>query len=635
MKQIVGTNVNSILKRSLENNLQIPEFQRNFKWSEAQICSLLESAMQGLPCGSLVLWSNSGYSNMSMSELIPIRLSSYKTREENFVDWPYKPKQKGNEPFIVIDGLQRITAIACGFGGLSTKGASKYVNGKFFIDVTKEDIQGSVLFLSSKKIKDKSLDNESKYKEEGLYPLSSYTKPKSGGLSKHSNIWSDHWDDMRDMIKDTKNKKWIKKAKLIDRTTKDEIMGEMQIENTVSLAEVAEAFELLNTKGTSVNHVDIIHSNLNTWTRANNKKRLKLRDWFKKIGNDKNKKTFGWVGKETHYKMLCQMIIATELSAKNRKPGRKNHKQPVGISVKDQMSLTEGHWLEVKKNEAIFQDSIASFQTAILGQGRFFPYEECPYPISSCIYIGLYYKYHNENCSWQINRLNETYRAFFWKNALSKRYSVDSLKVPEDMMNILSILEETENEKNKVWKKEVNDWLNNEVLGPENYNLNDYEDFLLGEKILTGDLKKAIELPINRYPKKSIFNNSNITYPKDIDKRQIHHIFPRKWIKSNSTRNVWGNWHDSSKKTIGIRKECLANKTPLSSTDNQKWWDDSPGTVIQSHLTKRRHRNNKDIWKERFIDSAAYSDLSNDNPVHFLERRAETIAQWLISQTTL
>ena len=203
------------------------------------------------------------------------------------------------------------------------------------------------------------------------------------------------------------------------------------------------------------------------------------------------------------------------------------------------------------------------------------------------------------------------------------------------MMNILSILEETENKKDKEWKKEVNSWLNNEIVGTENYTSSDYEDFLLGETILTGDLKKAIELPINRFPKKSIFNNSNITYPKDKDKMQIHHIFPRKWIKSNSTRNVWGNWHDSSKRTIGIRKECLANKTPLSSTDNQKWWDDSPGTVISSHLTKPRHQINKDIWKERFIDSAAYSDLSNDKPVPFLLTRAQNIAQWLIEQTTL
>lgn len=635
MKNITGASINSILKRSLENNLRTPEFQRDFVWKDSQIISLIESAILGLPCGSLVLWSNPGHQNMSMTETFPIRISKFRTKQVDFTEFPHDPKKAGNDPYIIIDGLQRITAIACGFGGLSSKKtSSKYLNGKFFIDMNKESIQGSVVYKSPKQIKENKLDTEEGYKESGLYPLSLFKKPTSKKkLTNHSNIWSDHWFEMRDMIQKTGNKKWIEKAKLIDKTSKDEIMGEMQIDDTVTLAVVAEAFELLNTKGTQVNHVDIIHSSILAWTKNQPSiKKLDLREWIQQTGQNERAHTFGWVEDRKDYKIFCQMVLATELSAKNRKPARDNHQKPSGISVKDQMSLSERHWVDVRKNSKVLYDGISRFQQTVIGKNRFFPYKDCPYPISACAYVGLYYKHVIEGCTWKLDRLDEIFNAFFWKNTLSKRYSVDSLHVIDDMNQMLELLEKTENKANKEWKRLANEWLKENIQGPEKYSKNDLVEFLIGDTRPDGDLKKALMLPVKWMPGESLFNNSNIVYPKDIEERQIHHIFPRKWIKSNSDINTW---HTSDKEIINKRKECIANLTPLSSIDNQSWWDSSPAVVIQDYLKEKRHAPSKPIWSERFITQTTHTFLSSSNPVAFLDSRAKNIADWLIKQQKL
>ena len=46
----------TIFRRLQSGEIRVPAFQRSFRWTEAQILSLLDSVIRGYPIGSMLLW---------------------------------------------------------------------------------------------------------------------------------------------------------------------------------------------------------------------------------------------------------------------------------------------------------------------------------------------------------------------------------------------------------------------------------------------------------------------------------------------------------------------------------------------------------------------------------------------------
>ena len=139
MKTVESLSVDDILDKASSGYFQIPQFQREFVWNNSQISSLVESALQGLPCGAIVTWENPD--TLTPNDYHNVRLEEVVSKKKNYVDFPPKGKTH-NQPFIVIDGLQRITAICVAFGSLHNKNATYRLGGKFFINIDAPEIVG-------------------------------------------------------------------------------------------------------------------------------------------------------------------------------------------------------------------------------------------------------------------------------------------------------------------------------------------------------------------------------------------------------------------------------------------------------------------------------------------------------------
>ena len=86
---------------------------------------------------------------------------------------------------------------------------------------------------------------------------------------------------------------------------------------------------------------------------------------------------------------------------------------------------------------------------------------------------------------------------------------------------------------------------------------------------------------------------------------------------------------------VNVKKNCLANLTPLSPSTNIMWKDAAPGSFMSGNLNKPEQQRGSAIWDQRFIDVHVYDQLKQNNIKNFLSARAKLIEQWLTDQTTL
>jgi hypothetical protein len=618
MKQVIPLKIDDILDKASSGCFQIPSFQREFVWKKDDICSLVESALVGLPCGALVTWENP--SGLSQSNRVDIRIPENNSGTKTFINFPPKG-QIHPAPYVVIDGLQRITAIAIAFGGLYNSQSNHRFGGKFFIDLDSPQIEGSVRYKKLKFIKDNKLDDENTWKSTGLYPLNTCSRPL---INRLSNSNAGHWVAILQLVGG--DIKRTKRVSEIIASAGNPVMAEMQLDGSLSLGEIADSFELLNTRGTPVSVVDILHSTMFEWFKTNHKKDWELRDWIESINEDTLSK--GW-GTDSRRQIILQFGVAIDLAASVRKLPRNPHTDiPENIKAKDILNLNEEHWYDIDNDLDLFKESINKFQKCVLG--RQFPEIDCPYPISASIYISLYWKLKKEKVNWSEKRLNQIFKAFFWSNALSEGYETDSHRVPKDIKDIEELLSSFAGKKDLPWKAAVNKWLLSSIK------LDFPTPDIIQERLLgktSGAMRQALQLPIKYLPNEDLVKPSeNIVFPK-AEGIQMHHIFPKQWVKDNPTSSAFGKWATNKDKIKELR-ECIVNKTPLTANSNITWKSMSPSSAMKNFRTNEQKKN-KPIWQERFICDHTYDALSKDEALTFLELRAEEVEKWLTNQASI
>ena len=618
MHNVQSLTIDEILDKASEGYFQIPQFQREFVWNNNQISTLIESALQGLPCGSIVTWEYSK-NNIRKGAYRNVRLEETNSGIKSYINFP-PDRTKHPAPYLVIDGLQRITAISVAFGGLRNTTGKHRLGGRFFIDLDAPEIVGSISYKNKKQIREGKFDKEDTWVNTGLFPLNNLECPLKKSLSGSA---LKYWISIVMPLCSDSDKR-LAKLQVIQAAITSPIMAEMPMEKRHPLADIAASFELLNTQGTPVSMVDILHSNLFEWFESTQQKNFDLRDWIDSICQDTNK-SHGW-GREKKRQIILQFGVAIELMSSGKKvPSRSGSKVPENITNKDILNLNEMHWYDLVQNDSLFKDCILHFQKCILG--RQFPEKDCPYPISASIYIALYWKFKKESPNWTLERLNQIFKAFFWMNCLSERYETDSLGVPRDMEAIEKLLMNNVSKDDDEWKKNVDAWLVQMADGNLPTAL-DIQEKLLGKA--NGAMRQALQLPIKFLPELDIINTkSDITYPKN-DSIQMHHIFPRNWINNNATLTNFGPEHNNKEYILEVR-ECLANKTPLIDTSNNSWKAKSPQTIIDKFTNKAQFKGKK-IWVQRFITNSTYDALSSDEPMNFLKCRAKEIQEWLSGQ---
>jgi hypothetical protein len=153
--------------------IKIPQFQRDFVWSKAKSCKLMDSIVKGYPIGTFIFWRTNE------------RLRSI--RNLGGIELPEPPK--GDMINYVLDGQQRLTSLYASLKGLAIKRDEIEEDfSEIFVDLNAKDDDEVVIFDTEKRDKN------------ALILLKDLLYGKITVWSKYSESLQDKIDDYRTRI---------------------------------------------------------------------------------------------------------------------------------------------------------------------------------------------------------------------------------------------------------------------------------------------------------------------------------------------------------------------------------------------------------------------------------------------------
>ena len=618
--QVTSVTVSDLLDKLRSREWMIPAFQRDFVWTIGDVSDFVYSIFERRPIGMATLWQQVDHSELGLDPIsIPDR---GKPSSLGGAETPPATK------YAVLDGRQRCTAIAMAFGGLRPKDGRIKFSGRFFLNLAEQDDARRIEYLRETDVARRGLASDSYAIGNGLFPLSS-SNPEESLMQQ----WYRYTQAIRDAdnypdstLPDTYE---LERRNSILAQSFDGLMTTKLavyiVPSSYSLPDVCEIFEVLNTTGTKVSTVDLIHSWLFSET-VNEKSPILLRDWIDRLGELSG--AVGWSSSTDRPELIAQMTTAAYVSLDSkpepRTVGRTQQAKVTSVKSGDLLATPTKHWKNVIAQQQELVNFLGDFQQCVANGA--FRWQACPYPVTASIYVGLRWHYRFDADStrpWDIADLNALFRAFFWRNALGSRYDQGFLtQLGTDITQLKLILNDRSSFENlDEWASEANKKLDAFMAKrvPDSTELrNLYSDQQ------TGALQKALLLPIVTSAKKDMLNSElDISFPARTD-IQLHHIYPRAWCRNNRTGEL-SEWLDpdvSEKDWVG----SAANLIPLSRESNIEWRNANPGAILH-----KKNLTYKKIFSDLFITEEAFEHLksgANGIPC-FWENRADTLASHL------
>lgn len=603
----------------------VPRFQREFVWTTADITALLNSIIESRPIGMMTLWEQPDDSGLDLEHISLPDDDAENGHVSHFGDNEHRTKKS----YAILDGRQRSTAIAIAFGGL--KGSTKKrQGGRFFLNVVSDDPAERIIFKKNNEIESEHLNTIANCISRGLFPFEFH------GPSDETVV--DRWMKyQRDIIDD----RFYKDAKLPEREELDRRIAILDaavkgvtstmlalyvVPQRFSLAEICEIFETLNTTGTTVSTVDLIHSWIYSDTQSD-KNPVSLREWLKELGQTPG--AAGWSDPNERPELIAQFVTATYLVEKNRSPARKIGGRAIEVrSVKssDLLATPTQHWKDVISKTEEFSTYIQDFQECVANGSRF-GMNSCPYPISAAIYIALRWGNKVDSRGWKLDAINALYRAFFWRNALNSRYDQGFLtKMSSDLKVLEELLDAFPPQGFGAWAQ-----MASETLQKHDNPVKERSSLVvhLLEKKPAGALGKALVLPVLTAPRRDLLEPTNsIESGKAPEPVEVHHLFPRDWVRNNIQKVELDQWRREGKGTV----ECVANLTPMLKSSNGAWRAKVPGKALtDADVTPATHAP---VLASHWLAGPVFEALvdQDDGLPRFWQLRAEAIADDLLQR---
>ena len=246
--EVVRMTIDQILAKLRAGEWQVPKFQREFVWTPEQVFGLLNSIFKSRPVGLVTLWGQPQANPHTSSEPITLRNAEFREFEAN----PAVMK-------LILDGRQRLTAMTMAFGGLREVDARRNYSGGWFLNVDADpDGEQFIVYKLPKQIESEHLTTKPVCLAKALIPLADY---------KNFNVYSGNVNNPEFYPQGTLPSSEIRERRRSRLASFHERFLQFQIPiaelpDSVSLAEVCEIFDVLNTTGTKVSTFDLIH-NLN------------------------------------------------------------------------------------------------------------------------------------------------------------------------------------------------------------------------------------------------------------------------------------------------------------------------------------------------------------------------------------
>lgn len=634
--KVYDSTVPGVLDSLRKGEWLVPQFQRDFVWSTDQVSSLVQSILEARPIGMVTLWEQSDNSLLSL-ERVSIPDQDANTRATSLIF--FGPQADASKRHALLDGRQRCTAIAMAFGGFrATHGLYKY-SGRYFLDVKQADPRKRVKYLRESDVRRQGLDSDATCVGQGLFPLASNVQDEPilsqwmrylQALERSEN-YPDHRLPSPDEIH--------RRNKILQGAFEGIVKTKLAVyvvPEKYSLADICDIFETLNTTGTKVSTVDLIHSWLYAETLSESTGPFLLRDWFDDLGQRNG--AVGWSSSSDRPELIAQIVTACHVALIDkpspRAVGRGRAEAITSVKSGDLLATPTAHWKLTREHEDKLVMFLGEAQD-VIAQG-FFPWASCPYPVAIGIYVAL--RWHAEfdradTHPWSTEDLNALFRAFFWRNALTRRYDQGFLtQIGTDIQHLKSILITRPNFVSSAeWAQNANRQLELifEYSVPEVTELKDY----LTNGNQGGALQKALALPMLAGARNDIFDPSiSLSYPTT-EPIELHHIYPKNWCRNNRSGEL-ASVLDAQRAGRDF-VNSTANLMPLSRASNNIWRDANPAQFIESKSLS--FTSLRTALLPIFIDDECFRLLASgsNGMKEFWEHRAELMAQDLIHRTVV
>ena len=524
-----------VLKKLRTREWLIPQFQREFVWTNAQVIALANSVIDARPVGMVTLWEQSADAPLPLE---PIAIADWDTAKNATGQKTYADDcPMPGRYYAILDGRQRSTALALTFGGLRAFSGNYRHAGSYFLDVTATEENERVKFVPQKEMVKRNLNTKAGAIGHGYFPLGTDDPDAMMGqwMGYLQDITkSEYYPDgkLPDEEELRRRNAVLAKAFAGIFNTK---MAVYIVPPTYDLAQICEIFDTLNTTGTKVSTIDLIHSGLFNDTVGDTGGALLLRDEIDALGSLDG--AVGWSSSTGRPELIAQFVAATHV-ALDAKPepkriGSAKDFRITSVKSADLLAIPSAFWRRIIENNIKFASFIGGFQNAVAG-GRF-TMAQCPYPASAAIYIAL--RWHREfeggaATHWTIDDLDRLYSAFFWRNVLHSRYDQGFLtQIGTDLREMKAFLNlKPLGAIDSEWRKDANDWLDVSVgTRPSKADILDAVTDG-GEK---GALRRAALLLLYARADRDVIS-PDLSIALESGSMDLHHIYPKDWCKNNA-----------------------------------------------------------------------------------------------------
>ncbi|MBQ6296538.1 MAG: DUF262 domain-containing protein [Selenomonadaceae bacterium] len=497
-----------LLESIKDNELQIPDFQRDWVWNDDQIKSLIESVIRGFPINSIML----------------LECDADKTK------FSYKPikgvSTSGTPRYLVLDGQQRLTSLFC---ALYSKNPVELPDGTkryYYVDMKKAvesiknstNVESMIISVPENK-KTKTLD------------LSTPEKEFAANIAPLNKIIRDGWI-MDYIVKNATNPSAVIFAKEFeDRVIKNCIAYKIvyiKLEKTTPIAIVCKIFEKVNTGGTELTVFELLTAILAIYPDNTTGKRINLpEDWKEiraKFSSDPNSAVLDVVS-------ATDFVTALTLLATYRK-GR-----AASCKREDILNLNGSDYLQYKDSLIEGFTSCAEFLDGeCIRAKKYLPYATQLIPMSA-----IFAQLKLSGVKVDINKI----RQWYWCGVFGESYrSAQETRYGRDI-------------------SEITDWIAN-GNAPKMINETQMSALrLLFLKTRTSAAYKGIISIIFRNGAKDFLANNSMSssaaYAESID---IHHIFPKEYcIQQGYPENKYDSIANKTP-ILGSTNKMIRDKPP-------------------------------------------------------------------------
>jgi len=568
-----------LINQLRDGRFVIPDFQREFKWTPADVKELLKSVFEDYYIGTLLLWRASR-ENQKILSCEPI----YGFKEIF--------GEKADTEHIVLDGQQRLSALFYAFFAPNKPFPKRKTRCLFVVNLENlmaEDYENAIEYeWLSRKVKKLLEDKEGQF-EKKIFPLNILGKESARDLYKWLEGYEKYWS--KKIGSDKAGKQREKIEKFFNELLASYDVSYIELDRAIEVSKVCDIFTKINSTGITLNIFDLLNALLRP-------KDIFLKEMWRKA--EKELGDFRW--QNSNVQLLQTMSVLEQRYCAPKYlyylvPGTpKQVKRPDGLIETEELISSNEEFLK-KWNSAV--EKIKQTINKLKNQRDFGAIKPkfVPYPTMLPILASLYAE-KEKDIYLDKKSIEEKIKRWYWASIFTQNYSssVES-QIARDF-------------------QEMQKWFQDETKAPRVIEQ-------LENELHNIDLRTENRPGSAIY--KAIFNILVIKGAKDWNTFNLpeysvledHHIVPRSWGK---------------KYGLNDKIDTILNRTPLSSDTNRLVIANKLPNVYLREMF-RKNKNLEEVYElleshlisKKAVDILMRKEFSKEDFEEFVKERQKTI----------